>query len=184
MQGLKKRGRNPVFVMNTNAYDKTERIAALEDRVQVYLPDLKYLDESLAIHLSDAPDYPEVASRVLREMFRQKGPELKLDKEGVIESGLIVRHLVLPGQVENSKQVLRFIAEELSPGVYISLMSQYSPIPAVAGDTNLGRHLSPEEYGEVVEEMERLGLEHGWIQEMAGSGHYKPDFARQHPFKE
>jgi len=184
MQGLKERGRNPVFVMNTNAYDKVERIASLEDRVQVYLPDLKYLDERLAARLSDAPDYPEVASRALQEMFRQKGPELKLDKEGVIESGLIIRHLVLPGQVENSKRVLRFIAEELSPGVYISLMSQYSPIPAVARDPDLGRHLSPEEYGEVVEEMERLGLEHGWIQETAGPGKYKPDFARRCPFEE
>ncbi len=184
MQGLKERGRNPVFVMNTNAYDKAERIAALEDRVQVYLPDLKYLDTALAARLSDAPDYPEVASRALQEMFRQKGPGLKLDPTGVIESGLIVRHLVLPGQVENSKRVLRFVAEELSPGVHISLMSQYSPIPAVACDPDLGRYLSPEEYGEVVEEMERLGLEHGWVQETAGPSHYKPDFARRRPFKD
>lgn len=173
----------PLFVMNSNGYDLAAQLRRLEGRMQVYLPDLKYMDPALAHRFSDCPDYPAVAQAALREMFRQKGPELVLDRQGVIQSGLIIRHLVLPGQVENSKAVLRFIARELSPEVTVSLMSQYAPIPAVADDPELGRRLTPAEYEEVLAELDRLGMENGWVQDLESQDHYCPDFARSHPFE-
>lgn len=173
----------PLFVMNTNGYDLPGQIRRLEGRMQVYLPDLKYMDPVLANRFSGCPDYPAVAQAALHEMFRQKETELVLDGNGVLRSGLIIRHLVLPGQVENSKAVLRFIARELSPKVTISLMSQYAPIPAVADDPELGRRLTSAEYEEVLEELDRLGMENGWVQALESQDHYCPDFARSHPFE-
>ena len=173
----------PLFVMNTNGYDLPGQIRRLEGRMQVYLPDLKYMDPILANSLSGCPDYPAVAQAALREMFRQKGPALVLDRQGLLQSGLIIRHLVLPGQVENSKAVLRFLARELSPEITVSLMSQYAPIPAVADDPELGRRLTPAEYEEVLEELGRLGMENGWVQDLESQDHYCPDFARSHPFE-
>lgn len=181
---LRLRGRNPVFVFNTNAYDRAENLARLEGLVDVYLPDLKYADARLAAEWSDAPDYPETARRALREMFRQKGADLVVDGQGRVRSGLIIRHLVLPGQLENTRQCLRFLARELSPAVHVSLMSQYTPTPAVSGHPDLGRTLRPEEYESIVEEMDRLGMENGWIQELSSAHHYQPDFDREHPFQE
>jgi len=117
-------------------------------------------------------------------MFRQKGADIMLDDDGVIESGLIIRHLVLPGHAENSRAVLRWIAEQLSPSVHISLMSQYYPTPAVADHPVLGRTLYPEEYEAVVDEFEHLGFHRGWVQELGSPHSYKPDFDNRHPFEE
>lgn len=180
---LRRRGRRPAFVMNTNSYDRVETLLSLEAEVDVYLADLKYMDAGLAARWSDAPGYVEVARRALREMYRQKGTDLRVGADGYVESGLIVRHLVLPGQVADSKRCLRFIAEELSPEVHVSLMAQYSPTPAVAGHPELGRRLRPEEYEEVLEELERLGFENGWTQDRESADTYHPDFARSHPFE-
>jgi len=179
---LKDRRRSPTTVMNTNAYDRVETLRSLEGLIDVYLPDLKYLDASLAARCSDAPDYPEVATRALREMHRQKGEAVSLDSRGLLRSGLIVRHLVLPGAIENSLRCLRFIAEELSPHVHLSLLAQYHPTPAVRSHPDLGRSLRPEEYEEVLCEMERLGFENGWTQELESQGEYLPDFSREDPF--
>jgi putative pyruvate formate lyase activating enzyme len=179
---LRDRGRSPVFVFNTNAYDQLENLRRLEGSVDVYLPDLKYADSRLAREWSDAPDYPEVARRALLEMYRQKGADLVLDEQGRVRSGLIVRHLVLPGQLENTRQCLRFLAEALSPQVHVSLMSQYTPTPEVHGHPELGRTLRPEEYAGIVDEMDRLGMENGWIQELSSAHYYQPDFTRDQPF--
>jgi len=179
---LKARGRSPVFLYNTNGYDKRETIQSLESTIDVYLPDLKYMDARLSHDYSDTPDYPKVATKAIKEMFRQKGADIRLDNEGLIESGLIIRHLVLPGHVENSKVVLRFIAEELSPDVYISLMSQYCPTPAVDDHPTLGRCLTQDEYEEVMQEFENLGFHRGFTQELSSPHHYRPDFKREHPF--
>jgi len=183
MQALETRGRRPVYIYNSNGYDRVDCLAALEGRIQVYLPDLKYLDSSLAAACSDAPEYPQAATAALKEMYRQKGARLELDADGMICSGLIVRHLVLPGQVENSKRVLRFLAEALSPEVAISLMAQYWPTPGVANDPDLGRQLRTEEYETVLAEMDRLGFENGWVQELESRDYYQPDFAKEHPFE-
>jgi putative pyruvate formate lyase activating enzyme len=181
--GVHARGLRPTIVYNSGGYDRVETLASLEDVVDVYLPDFKYLDGALAGRLSGAPDYPEVAAAALREMYRQKGSYLFVDDDEAATGGLVVRHLVLPGQVENSKRCLCFLAEELSPAVHVSLLSQYHPTPAVAADPDLGRCLLPTEYDAVVAELHRLGLRHGWVQELDSAAHYRPDFGHDHPFE-
>jgi putative pyruvate formate lyase activating enzyme len=141
------------------------------------------MDENLAREYSDTPDYPAIATAAIKEMYRQKGANILLGDDDVIHSGLIIRHLVLPGHVENSKAVLRWIAEELSPSVHISLMSQYYPTPAVRNHPKLGRTLHPDEYEEVVVEFERLGFWRGWVQEPGSPHSYRPDFDLSHPFE-
>ncbi|MFA4948404.1 MAG: radical SAM protein [Candidatus Krumholzibacteriia bacterium] len=183
VEALRGRSYRPTVVMNTNAYDRAGTIASLEDIVDVYLPDFKYMDHSLALELSGAWNYPEVALAALREMHRQKGSNLGLRDDGTASSGLIVRHLILPGQVENSKAVLRAIAEELSPSVHISLMSQYYPAPEVARHPWLGRSITRGEYDEVLDELERLGFHRGWVQELESQETYRPDFTKPHPFE-
>lgn len=184
MDTLRARGRRPTYVFNTNGYDRRQMIASLEGLVDVYLPDLKYMDDALALEYSDVGDYTATATAAIEEMFRQKGSELTLDSDGLATSGLIIRHLVLPGQVDNSKAVLRFIARELSPDVHVSLMSQYHPTPAVAHHPTLWRCLTPDEYEEVLEEFDNLGLHRGWRQDLSSPSHYLPDFFRRHPFEE
>ncbi len=179
---LRRRGRDPVTVMNTNCYDLSGTIAGLEGEIDLYLPDLKYRDPVLAREYSGAEDYPEVAAAALMEMYRQMGTKLDLDDDGAARRGLIVRHLVLPGAVDNSKACLRFLAEELSPEIHISLMSQYHPTPAVRNHPDLGRTLLKKEYEAVIEEMERRGFYRGWIQELDSPGSYLPDFSRPEVF--
>ncbi len=182
MKALESRGRNPVYVFNTNSYDRTATIESFEDSMSVYLPDLKYMDEALAVEYSGAPDYPRIATQAIKEMYRQKGPDIVLDEDGVIKSGLIIRHLVLPGHVENSRECLRFIAEELSTSVHVSLMSQYYPTPMVVGHSELDRYLLPEEYDAVLKVFDRLGFWRGWVQDLDSSYHYQPDFTKPDAF--
>ncbi|TAL39182.1 MAG: radical SAM protein [Spirochaetes bacterium] len=167
-----------VAVMNTGAYDRRETISSLEDEMDVYLPDLKYMDEALARKYSRTPGYPGIALAALREMYRQKGSNLALDDAGIIRSGLVIRHLILPGHVENSIACLRAIAEELSASVHVSLMAQYHPTDAVRAHPVLGRTITRDEYETVLEEFYRLGFYRGWVQEMESSGSYLPDFGR------
>ena len=180
---LNARGHRETYVYNSNGYDKAEVIRHLEGTMGVYLPDLKYMDERLGREYSDTPDYPAVATTAIKEMYRQKGATVLLGDDDVIHSGLIIRHLVLPGHIENSKAVLRWIADELSPSVHISLMSQYYPTPAVKDHPKLGRTLHPEEYEEVIAEFERLGFWRGWVQELGSPHSYRPDFDLSHPFE-
>ncbi len=173
----------PIFVYNSNGYDKVETLKELEGIIDVYLPDLKYMDNKIAKEYSDAADYPQVATAAIKEMFRQKGSSLIINDNGYAEFGLIIRHLILPNHVENSLKVLQFIAEELSENVHVSLMSQYFPTKEVENHPNLGRPLNSSEYEQVVSEFERLGLHRGWIQELESSTHYRPDFVQSHPFE-
>ncbi len=176
-------GYKPVWVYNSNGYDKPETLRLLEGVIDVYLPDFKYMDALLAYEYSGARDYPGFAMKSIREMMRQKGAMLFLDDEDTAESGIIIRHLVLPGQVENSLQVMRFLAEEISPRIHISLMAQYYPTTRVQNHRQLGRSVTEKEYQLVVEEMERLGLYYGWIQEFESNRYYRPDFDQSHPFE-
>jgi len=175
-------GYKPVWVYNSNGYDKIETLRTLEGLIDIYLPDFKYSDLALAAAYSDAIDYPEIAAGAIREMVRQKGPVLQLSDKGTAESGIIIRHLVLPGQVENSLKVVRYIAEEISPRIHVSLMSQYYPIPKVLCHPELGRTVLRNEYKRVSDEMMNLGMVNGWIQELESNDHYRPDFEREEPF--
>jgi putative pyruvate formate lyase activating enzyme len=182
IQALRHRGYRPAVVYNSNGYDRVETLRMLEEWVDVYLPDYKYRDPVLAGRLSGAADYPQVAALALKEMYRQKGNLLHVDADGLVERGLIVRHLVLPGAMQNSLDVLRFLADNLSNRIALSLMAQYQPTAAVAGIAPLHRTLLPEEYAEVVEELERLGFVQGWVQDLASADCYNPDFTSSTPF--
>jgi putative pyruvate formate lyase activating enzyme len=182
IRGLNERGLKPVTVYNTNSYDKPAVIDSLYGMIDVWLPDYKYATAETAGKYSDAYDYSEVALKALKRMYYRKGSVLSMDDEGRAESGILIRHLVLPGHAEDSKKVLRVIAEELSPGVHISLMSQYHPTCEVKNHPVLNRPLYSKEYYDVADEMEKLGFRNGWHQDMDSYRNYRPDFSREHPF--
>ena len=177
-------GYHPVIVYNTNAYEKVETLQSLEGLVDVYLPDLKYMDEKLAGRWSGARNYPKIAGNAVKEMFRQKGNGFVTGEHGKLLFGMVVRHLVLPGSVENSLKVLRFLAEKVSNRIAVSLMSQYHPIQQVMNTNLLNREITENEYRMVVAEMENLGFSRGWIQEPESSSYYNPDFTDKMPFRE
>jgi putative pyruvate formate lyase activating enzyme len=185
IRGIKQTGRNPVFVYNTNGYDKVDTLKLLEDVIDVYLPDFKYMDPNLAFHYSQAKDYPEIASAALKEMVRQKGSGLILNERGIAEWGIIVRHLVLPGAVNQSIEVLKHIAEEISTGLHISLMAQYHPTPLIKNHNILNRTLAFEEYQQVLDALDAYhepGFYKGWTQELESHNYYVPDFSKDEPF--
>ena len=183
IRGLNSRGYKPVTVYNTNGYDKQETIRSLSGMIDVYLPDWKYVTKEIATSYSDASDYPEIALKAIKEMYYQKGSTVAIDENGRAENGLLIRHLVLPGHAEESKKVLRSIAEELSPGVHLSLMSQYHPTALVRNHQILNRPLYKAEYESVVETMESLGFRNGWVQDMDSTMNYRPDFSKENPFE-
>lgn len=183
IEELHKRSYEPTIVYNSNGYDKVETLKELEGIVDVYLPDLKYSDPVLSKELSDAPDYPDTALKAIKEMYRQKGSLLITNDSGYAESGLIIRHLILPGEVENSLAVLKTIAEDISPKINISLMSQYWA-PKKFDREALNHKIKEGDYLRVIEEMNRLGLDNGWVQEFDSHNNYRPDFNKIHPFED
>jgi putative pyruvate formate lyase activating enzyme len=183
IDSLRALGLDPVFVYNTNGYDRPETIRGLEGYIDVYLPDFKYSDAELGRKYSDAPDYPGIALSALKEMFRQKGKKLYIDGNGYAIMGIIIRHLVLPSHPKNSVNVLRTIAKELSNELHVSLMSQYYPAGRAIHHEFLGRTLTKKEYDTVVRELEHLGFENGWVQELSSHESYRPDFEAEHPFE-
>ena len=182
IEALRLQDHNPVFVYNTNGYDKVEEIRDLESYIDIYLPDYKYADNNLARKFSKVADYQQVANAAIREMYRQKGSTIVMNENGYAEKGLIIRHLVLPANIENSLNVLQNIAD-ISVSIAISLMAQYWPTPLVQQHPTLGRTLSSYEYETVKSELENLGFYKGWVQELESSEHYKPDFEKDRPFK-
>lgn len=154
-------------VWNTGGYERVETLRRLEGKVQVYLPDLKYSRSHSARRYSAAPDYFEHASAALKEMLRQTGPVV-LGENGEIRSGVIVRHLILPGCADESIEILDWIAENL-PGAWISLMAQYLPFGQVEGVDELSRRLTQDEYDRVCDHLMDLGLEDGFVQELSSS---------------
>jgi len=178
-EGLKQareRGLKIPIVYNTNGYERIETLRLLEGLVDIYLPDLKYYDDDLALRYSAAPGYFAVASAALQEMHRQVGNP-RFGADGMLEKGLVVRHLVLPGLGDDSKKLLTWLKEKLPKEVYLSLMSQYTPVYQVAKYPELNRKLTAAEYKEVIEHFLELGLENGLTQELtAADPAYIPDF--------
>ncbi|MBP3633574.1 MAG: 4Fe-4S cluster-binding domain-containing protein [Oscillospiraceae bacterium] len=155
-------------VYNCGGYERVETLRQLEGLVDVYLPDLKYSSASLAASLSAATDYVETAKAAILEMFRQTGPVRMQD--GVLQKGVIIRHLVLPGQVDNSLGVLDWIADTFRPGdVLVSLMSQYVPWGKAKTTPGLDRPITVEEYDGVLSYMELLGMEDGFVQDFSSA---------------
>ena len=151
-----RKGLNIPLVYNTSGYEKVEIIKLLDGIVDIYLPDFKYADNNLANLLSSTPDYPDVAKLAIKEMFRQVG-DLKVNN-GIAESGLIIRHLVLPNYTDNSKKVLTIIKEAIGTSVSISLMSQYFPSFRTINDEKLGRRITNDEFQEAINHAEKLGF--------------------------
>ena len=163
-------------VWNSSGYERLETLKMLRGRVQVYLPDLKYLDVSGARDYSLAPDYPEVAKKALREMARQVG-EPVFDEEDVMVRGMIVRHLILPGRVRQSLRVLDWIHDNLPEGTYVSLMAQYLPCGKAKEMPPLDRRITQQEYDQVVDHLIALGMENGFAQELSSASEsYIPPF--------
>jgi putative pyruvate formate lyase activating enzyme len=181
--GLRSRGIYPITVYNTNGYDKAGTLQSLSGLIDVYLPDFKYISPEIASEYSDAADYPSIALKAIKEMYYQKGSILITDMDGIASNGILLRHLVLPGHADESKKVLRTIADEISTGISISLMSQYHPTKDVSTHSVLRRTLYRYEYDSVVQEMERLGFRNGWVQDMDSYANYRPDFSKKHPFE-
>ena len=164
------------IVWNSNCYEKAETVARFEGLVQVYLPDLKCYSDELARACSSAPDYFRHASTAIIEMKRQVGQN-RYDEHGIIEKGLIIRHLVLPGHADDSKQLLKWIHDDLGPRTSVSLMAQYYPVHRAAELPGMDRRLSHEEYEDVRRRFEELGFEDGFAQEhSSASRDYTPDF--------
>ena len=164
------------IVYNCGGYESVETLKMLEGLVDIYLPDFKYADSVLAAEYSHAPDYFERASEAIKEMNRQVGV-LKLDSGGIAERGLIIRHLVLPGAVSNTKKVLRWIKENLPEGTVVSLMSQYTPCAKAAEHPPLDRRISKYEYEIALDAMIDLGFDNGYVQSRrSAQKDFIPDF--------
>lgn len=161
----KENGLTLPIVYNTGGYESVEALQLLEGLVDIYLPDLKYFSTELSSAYSHAKDYFQVATGALTEMYRQVGAPVFDEGSGLMKCGMIVRHLVLPGQTKDSKKVLRYLHETYGDNIYISIMNQYTPLPHVAQIPELNRRITTEEYDKVVNFALRLGITNAFIQE-------------------
>ncbi len=157
--------RPPVpVVYNSGGYDKADSLRALDGLIDIYLPDLKYLSEETALRYSGRADYPRIAKEALREMFRQVGPA-RLDENGLMTRGMIVRHLALPGESTEGVRIMEYLAREYGDDIYISAMSQYTPHGDAARYPTINRRLKPIEYKRVTAALSRAGLTKCFVQE-------------------
>ena len=152
------------IVYNTNGYEKVETLKMLEGYVDIYLPDFKYSDNELAKRLSKVDNYFEIATQALTEMYKQTGKAV-FDDRGIMQKGMIIRHLVLPNHILNSRRVLKWINENMHD-VYVSVMAQYFPTYKAKDIEDINRKLTKEEYEQIENYLYRLDLENGYIQEL------------------
>ena len=160
----KEKGLHIPVVYNCCGYETVETLKLLEGLVDIYLPDFKYVDHDRAKRYSRAEDYPEAAKKALAEMVRQQ-PEAEFDERGIMKKGVIVRHLMLPGGIKDSKAVVKYLYETYGNQIFISLMNQYTPLPHVADYPEIDRKLKKFEYDRLVDYAISLGVENGFIQE-------------------
>ena len=165
LQAAKKQGLFLPIVCNCSGYEKPETLRLLDGLVDIYLPDFKYMDAEAAGKYSHAPDYPQIAKIALEEMVRQSEIPV-FDEEGMMKKGVIVRHLLLPGQLKNSKKVLKYLHHAYGNKIYISMMSQYTPLSHVCDYPEINRRITPREYRKLLEYAAELGIEHGFMQDM------------------
>ena len=152
------------IVYNTNGYEKVETLKMLDGFVDIYLPDFKYSDNELGKRLSKVDNYFEIATEALKEMYRQTGKAV-LNDEGIMQRGMIIRHLVLPNHILNSRRVLKWINENMHD-VYVSVMAQYFPTYKAKEIDDISRKLTKEEYEKIENYLYRLDLKNGYIQEL------------------
>ncbi|TJX13442.1 radical SAM protein [Tissierella creatinini] len=164
------------IVYNTNGYETIEGLSLLKGLIDVYLPDLKYYDDKYAIDYSRAKDYFNFATQAILEMYRQVGAPV-YDEDGIIKRGLMIRHLLLPGLQEDSKNVLKWIRDNLPIEIPISLMAQYTPVYKAINMENINRRITEEEYDNVIDYFFEIGLEHGLAQDYSSATtYYTPEW--------
>ena len=167
-------------VYNSSGYETVETLRQLKGYVDIYLPDLKYYSPERSARYSNAKDYFAVASQAVQEMFSQVGP-VQFDEQGMLQKGVIVRHMVMPNGVEDTMDILTWIAENLPlDDILVSVMSQYTPFYKSADYPEINRRLTQEEYDRVLDWMECMGIEQGFVQELSSAKEeYTPDFSLQ-----
>ncbi len=172
----KSKGLELPIIYNTNGYENVETIRELKGYVDIYLPDLKYYSDKLAIKYSKAPNYFNIATKAILEMINQVGvPEF--DSNGIMKKGVIIRHLVLPGHIQNSKHILKWLKENVDKKAYVSVMAQYFPTYKAKDDIYINRKLSNKEYREIENYLYTLDIENGYIQELGKhEEEYVPNF--------
>ena len=161
----KKQGLNIPIIYNTNGYENIETIKLLNGLIDVYLPDLKYFSNTIAVKYSNANNYFKIATEAIKEMYNQAGTA-KFDEEGIIKKGVIIRHLVLPNHIQNSKNILKWIKENMPEDVYVSVMAQYFPTYKAKEDAYINRKIKKKEYKEIENYLYTLNIENGYIQEL------------------
>jgi len=176
----KNKGLTIPIVYNSNGYDSVDALRQIRGLVDIYLPDIKYLDNELGKRFSGVNDYADVVMGILQEMLGQVG-HLEIDDNGIATRGILVRHLVLPSFLDNSKKCLQTLAG-ISPNTFVSIMSQYSPQYKACDYPQVNRTLTTEEYDKITDFALDLGLENAFFQELASQENYLPDFTREKPF--
>jgi putative pyruvate formate lyase activating enzyme len=171
------------IIYNTNGYDSVDMLKLYDGIIDIYLPDLKYGNNGFAKTYSKIDNYFDKTKDALKEMHRQVGDELVYEGD-VVARGMIIRHLVLPNDLADSERVFKFISEELSPKIHISLMSQYNPVHKAHKDILINRHIRESEYEKAIGLTEKYVLYNGWFQEMESCISYTPEFNRdrENPF--
>ena len=164
------------IVYNSNGYENVEALKKLEGYIDIYLPDLKYSNNEIAYKYSNIKNYFENATLAIKEMYRQVGAPV-LDENGMMKRGLMIRHLILPNQLENSKGVLKWISENLDNSIYVSVMAQYFPTYKAKEFSEISRKLTKEEYETIEQYLYSLNLDNGYIQELGThEEEYVPNF--------
>lgn len=172
----RKNGLNIPIIYNSNGYENVQTIKDLEGYIDVYLPDLKYYDNEIGLKYSGIKNYFQYASKAILEMYNQVGSP-KFDKNRIITKGLMIRHLVLPNNIENSKKVLKWIKENINEDVYINIMAQYFPTYKAKDIKELNRKLSKDEYEKIENYVYELDIKNGYMQELGEhEEEYVPDF--------
>lgn len=172
----RKKGLSIPIIYNTNGYENIETIKALKGYIDIYLPDLKYYSNELSKKYSKVDKYFEIATKSIQEMYRQVG-KAEFDEKGIMQKGIIIRHLVLPNHIQNTKHVLKWIKENMPEDIYVSVMAQYFPTHKAKEDELLSRKLTKKEYREIENYLYTLGLENGYIQELGEhEEEYVPNF--------
>lgn len=161
----KDRGLKLPIVYNSNGYESIEALRKLKGIIDIYLPDLKYSDNELALDYSKVQNYFEIATKAIKEMERQVGTP-KFDKKGMMQKGVIVRHLILPNHIENTKNVLKWFSENIQHETYISIMTQYFPTYKSSDYPEINRRISKEEYEEIEDYLYEVNIQNGYMQDL------------------
>ena len=175
----RKNGLRIPIIYNTNGYENVETIKMLNGYIDVYLPDLKYYSDEIAIKYSKAPRYFEVATKAIQEMYNQVGKPV-FDENGIIKKGVVIRHLILPNHTQNSIHILKWVKENFDDNVLISVMAQYFPTYKAKKDKKLCRKISTAEYKKVESYMYEIGLNNGYMQDL---GKHEEEFVPKFDFK-